>query len=269
MKLPSWLSRFLVNAADRIYSLIKQPLPAPEQIQRCKLISHRGEHDNRRIFENTMEAFERAYDCGVWGLELDVRWTKDLIPVVIHDENTRRVFETEISIDQTSFSRLNETHPVIPTLEEVIQRFAGKTHLMVEIKEEHYPDPEYQNRVLRTLLTRLQPADDYHLISLSPHMFDLLEFIPPEALLPIAETNVGQMSKLAIDRQYGGLLGHYTLMRKSVLRKHRSLGQKVGTAYIDSKNCLFRELNRSLEWLFSNNACRMQALINSFLNEIT
>lgn len=267
MNLPSWLSDLLVSVADRVYSQIERPLPALQQFQRCKIISHRGEHDNRRVFENTMEAFERAQNCGAWGIELDVRWTKDLIPVVIHDDNTRRLFETGISIHQTHFSRLNQTHPVVPTLEEVIQRFGGKMHLMVEIKEESYPDPEYQNRVLSTLFARLHPADDYHLISLSPYMFDLFEFIPSKALLVIAEMNVAQMSKLVIDKKFGGLLGHYSLMRKSVVKRHRSLGQKVGTAYIDSKNCLFRELNRAVDWLFSNSACSMQALINSFLIE--
>ena len=265
MKLPSWLSRLLVRAADRIYSQIDRPLPALEHIERCKIISHRGEHDNRHVFENTMEAFERAQNCGVWGIELDVRWTKDLVPVVIHDDTTSRLFETGISIRQTRFSRLNETHPMIPTLENVIQRFGGKSHLMVELKEEPYPDPEYQSRVLRNLFARLQPSGGYHLISLSPQMFDFLEFVPREALLAIAETNIGQMSKLVIDKQYGGLLGHYTLMRKSILNKHWSIGHKVGTAYIDSKNCLFRELNRSVEWLFSNNACFMQALMTSLL----
>ncbi len=267
MKLPSWLSEFLVRAADRIYGRIERPRPARECIERGKIISHRGEHDNRRIFENTLAAFERAQDCGVWGIELDVRWTEDLIPVVIHDDNTNRLFETEFTIHRTRFSRLNDTHPMIPTLEEVIQRFGGKTHLMVELKEEPYPDPEYQNRVLQTLFRPLQPTGGYHLISLSPRMFDLFKFVPSEALLAIAETNVVQMSKMVVEKRFGGLLGHYTLMRKSVLKKHRSIGQKVGTAYIDSGNCLLRELNRSVEWLFSNKACAMQALITSFLTE--
>jgi len=39
----------------------------------------------------------------------------------------------------------------------------------------------------------------------------------------------------------------------------------VGTAYIKSRNSLFRELNRGVEWIFSNNAIEIQSIRNSCL----
>ena len=33
----------------------------------CRLISHRGEHDNQSVFENTLPALQQAMDAGVWG----------------------------------------------------------------------------------------------------------------------------------------------------------------------------------------------------------
>ena len=267
MKLPFWAVNLLLRAVDRFHKHIKRSRPAFQRIDRCKIISHRGEYDNRRVFENTLAAFDRARDCGVWGIEFDIRWTRDLIPIVIHDSNTRRLFRIGIDIGDVTFSRLNAALPVIPSLEYVIGRYGGDLHLMVEIKEELYPDPAFQKRVLKAHFERLRPAADYHLISLSPRMLDLIDFLPSAALLGVAETNVVQMSELAIARNYGGLLGHYALVSRSILAKHRAAGQKVGTGYIGSQNCLFRELNRQVEWLFSNNGCLMQTRVLAALKE--
>jgi glycerophosphoryl diester phosphodiesterase len=35
----------------------------------------------------------------------------------------------------------------------------------------------------------------------------------------------------------------------------------VGTGYVRTPNCLFRELNRGVDWIFSNHAAEVQALL--------
>lgn len=52
------------------------------------IIAHRGASGISP--ENTMIAFELAYEQGAQAIELDVHLTKDLIPVVIHDETVNR-----------------------------------------------------------------------------------------------------------------------------------------------------------------------------------
>ena len=37
------------------------------------------------------------------------------------------------------------------------------------------------------------------------------------------------------------------------------------TGFISSKNCLFRELNRSVDWIFSNDAVKIQKIRNRYL----
>jgi glycerophosphoryl diester phosphodiesterase len=49
------------------------------------------------------------------------------------------------------------------------------------------------------------------------------------------------------------------------LKKHHALNQCTGTGYIRSKNSLFRELNRGVEWIFSNHAVKLQSIYNSML----
>lgn len=255
----------LVTFANRIFKHIGRPRPDLQQLQHCKIVSHRGEHDNQHVFENTIAAFDRVQARGAWGIELDVRWTRDLLPVVFHDRNTQRLYQNGTEICRVTFAELNAAFPLIPKLEDVIRRYGKNMHLMVEIKEEYYPDPLYQNRVLNETFEPLQPVRDYHLLTLAPRMFELLDFVPAAAFLPVAELNVKQLSKLAVEKKYGGLLGHYALLNSRILKKHHSLGQKVGTGFIESKNSLFRELNRHVEWLFTNNAVAMQAILNEYL----
>lgn len=265
MKIPHWLVMALQRMVDAVYKYKPEPVPGKDRLMQCKIISHRGEHDNRVVFENTIEAFELAKDAGVWGIELDVRWTRDLKPVVFHDDHTGRLYGDKKYISQTDFMDLRTRFPQVPALEEVIQLYGGRLHLMVEIKKEQYPDPRRQRRTLQDLFSSLSPHDDYHLISLSPEIFEVFDFLPRSACFPIAEFNIRQMSRLAIKKGYGGVLGHYLLTTQSILREHREIGQRIGTGYIGSKNCLFHEMNRNIEWIFSNSAVKIQTILDSCL----
>ena len=134
---------------------------------------------------------------------------------------------------------------------------------MVEIKEEAYPDPAYQNRILKDLFSSLEPAVDFHLISLQPDMFRSIDFVSPGAFLPVAELNVHRLSDIAIQEQYRGITGHYLLLTAGYLEKHQDIGQMVGTGFIRSKNCLYRELNRGIEWIFTNHAVKLQSILDA------
>ena len=250
---------------DEIYARWPQAVPDRDRLRQCKIISHRGDYDNRNIFENTIDAFDRANDQGVWGIEFDFRWTKDLNPVVIHDTDLRRVFGLDFNIRQVTLAELKSRCPLVPSLAEMVQRYGKKIHLMIEIKAEHYPDPDGQNRILSKLLSALEPEKDYHLLTMRPEMFDIIKCVPRSALLPVANLNFSRLSKLAIAQNYSGFAGHYVLLTKARLKKHKKLNQKLATGYVNSKNCLFRELNRNVEWMFSDNAVELQRVVNRLL----
>jgi glycerophosphoryl diester phosphodiesterase len=263
MNLRGLIENLLLEAADLLYRRLPQPMPDFSKFDRCKLISHRGDHDNHHILENTIPAFEAAVAGGVWGVEFDVRWTKDLEPVVIHDRDTRRVFGSSQYVQNVTLRELRRTHPLIPHLEEVVDRFSGYVHLMVELKDERYPGPDIQQRCLENIFSRLVPQKDFHFISLVPRLFDHTRFMPKQALLPIAQTNIRAMSELAFSKRLGGLLGHYLLLTNTIMEKHRKRQQITGTGFINSRYCLFRELNRGVAMIFSNRASAMQSIVNS------
>jgi len=268
MGLPNWLEQGFQRSCDWLCTHLPQTLPDIQQVEECKIISHRGEHDNKHVYENTLPAFARLLGKGIWGIEFDIRWTRDLVPVVFHDADCQRLFHSAIRINEISAEKLKAALPQIPLLEEVIQHFGKKIHLMVEIKTETYPDPVYQNEVLQNLFADLNPRTDYHFISLDPEMFQFIQFVDNLTFLPVAEMNTKQLSKISRQRGYGGITGHYLLLTKAIVDEQHRLGKQVGTGFISSRNCLCRELNRGIEWVFTNNALKLQAIHKNLITEI-
>jgi glycerophosphoryl diester phosphodiesterase len=265
---PVLIERILCKTADLFFSLYPRPLPDRKRLLNSKIISHRGEHDNRIIFENTLKAFDTALEKGVFGIEFDLRWTKDLKPVVFHDKNTKRLFKKSININETTFSDLKSAFPDIPSLAEIIIRYGKKLHLMMEMKEEFYPEPVYQAGILKDFFSALEPVKDYHLLSLSPGIFSIIDFVPETAFIPVARFNTGKISETALEKNYGGIAGHYLLISDSMIKKHADNNQKIGTGFIGSRNSLFRELNRGAEWIFSNDAAKLQAILSAAVKNL-
>jgi len=268
MELPYWLESRLMQICDSIFSIVPQKAPTLENLSKCKIISHRGQHDNITVYENTLSAFDHALETeGIWGIELDFRWTKDLHPVVAHDPDLLRLFGSNLKISETTLAELKQYCPQVPTLEEVLLRYGGKLHLMVEAKEEHYPQPEKQNMILKDLFAPLQPREDFHLLSLDPEMLVLVKFVDTSAKIPVAVFNAKTLSKISLNEKYAGLGGHYLLVHKKIVKKHLDYGQKIGVGYPKSKNNLFREINRGVEWIFCNDAVKVSGLLQTELKK--
>jgi glycerophosphoryl diester phosphodiesterase len=267
MHIPLWFQTTILSIIDRFYRHRPYPMPDRARLENCKLISHRGEYDNRRVFENTFEAFDAVMAGGVWGIECDLRWTMDHQPVICHDNNLRRLYGSDVAINEMRLSDLLTAFPAIPTLEEAILRFGRRVHLMVEIKAVQEPGPHIQNKVLGELFSRLRPVADYHLISLDPSTLVTFDFLPTSALLPIAQLEIERFSRIVQEKNYGGLLGHYAWLTNQVIERHHGLGQQVGTGFVNSLNCLYRELNREVEWIFSDCAVRLQKDLSKILGK--
>ena len=106
------------------------------------IYAHRG---NSGFFpENTMYAFKKSLDLGIYGIEIDVQKTKDGILVVHHDETLGRMFNGKGSIKKSTFEQLrelnlkdeelkNKADCKIPTLEEVLE-FIKDTDLTLNIE---------------------------------------------------------------------------------------------------------------------------------------
>ena len=260
-----YLQHGAMKIVDWVVTGIPQPVPDQVALRHCKIISHRGEHDNISIIENTLPAFDNARANGVWGIECDIRWTADLVPVISHDPCGKRLFGNPARVSELSFADLRMQMPLIPSLAELVAEFGGNTHLMLEIKAEHYPQLQRQKKILQEQLSTLSPGRDYHFLALDPELFAKVDFVPRNFCFPVAQLNTSRLSRAAITTRCGGLNGHFLLLTDRLKQQHELLGQRVGTGFISSKNCLFRELNRGIEWIFSNDAVRIQKIRDRYL----
>ena len=246
--------------ADRLYAAWPRPRPSRERLLACKIIAHRGEHDNRGVRENTLAAFDAARAGGVWGIEFDLRWTRDYQPVVIHDPDARRVFGIDLTVAEVDFAELRRQLPEVPTLAEVIDRYGRELHLMMELKRDSLPDVARKRTTLQSLFAPLAEVDDYHVLALAPELFEPMDFAGPRACIAVAEFNVAEVSAQTLQRDYAGIGGQNLLLGNPLVRRHAARGQSVGTGFVASRYCLYRELNRGIEWIYSNHACRLAAI---------
>jgi len=259
------LQSAVMSSVDRLFATLPQRVPTYTALRQCKIISHRGENDNRQVLENTLPAFTRARQAGVWGIEADIRWTADLVPVIHHDPDCGRLFGDPVLLSSLTFRQLRDRFPLIPSLEELLLEFGGNTHLMLEIKAEHYPQPARQKAILQAMLSRLSAGQDYHFLLLDPELAQYVDFQPREFALLVAEFNVKRLSQHSLQQGFGGISGHYLLLNKTLQSRHARANQRIGTGFIHSRNALFRELNRGVEWIFSNRAVHIQEILDRYL----
>ncbi len=112
-----------------------------EKIEEYKstLFAHRGLHNKERA-ENSMSAFSAAVEGG-YGIELDVRLSRDGELVVFHDDTLERVCGVlgrvdEYTADELSKMSLSGTKDGVPRFSDVLTLVSGRVPLLVEIKED-------------------------------------------------------------------------------------------------------------------------------------
>jgi glycerophosphoryl diester phosphodiesterase len=256
-RLLATLQQIAQMACDALYGIVPRSKPSQSDLLDCKIISHRGEHDNRKVFENTLAAFDAAAKAGVWGIELDLRCDQNGIPLVIHDDNCKRVFGRSQTITLVSLRKLRIDFPDIPTLSEVLARFGKKIHFMIEVK----PIPAHLQTVfsenLETILSGFEAELDYHILALETDLFELANFVPKSARLPVAELNLNRLTNQAIEEGLAGISGHYLLLNKTRIRSLQNRGQKIGTGFARNRFTFYREISRQVDWIFTNQAAKL------------
>lgn len=255
------LLKCIEKIIDGYFAVIPRQTPESENINSALVIAHRGAHNNTRgIIENTLEAFQIAKEAGCWGIELDVHLTKDKVFVVNHDPTLNRLWNKDIAIADLNFSELRALECRIPSLSEVVSQYGNSMRLFIELKT-----AIEEEEILVQTLQHLTPCKDFHLLTLQETTFKKLCSFPRQSLLLVAvHNNVKKFCELSIKEGYGGVLGNYLLLTNRALKYLQDANQHFGVGFVDSKNSLYRELNRGVKWLFTNEAIN----INQYLNDL-
>ena len=127
-----WLVAALAPACHRKkHPLVKKLQSVP--------FAHRGLHSkDRTVPENSLAAFRLAVENG-YGIELDIRLTKDKQLVVFHDDTLLRMCGTDHRVDEYTYKelqafRLLDSTEQIPLFSDVLSLVNGQVPLLVELK---------------------------------------------------------------------------------------------------------------------------------------
>ncbi|MFD5190538.1 glycerophosphodiester phosphodiesterase [Streptomyces sp. NPDC058357] len=94
-------------------------------------VAHRG--DPYRVRENTLPSIRSALGRGADAVEIDVRVTRDGVPVLLHDATLKRLWGHDVRLDRLTHEELTElTRGGVPTLREALLA-AGAHRLMIDL----------------------------------------------------------------------------------------------------------------------------------------
>ena len=244
------IENFLEFIVHLIFKVI--PRSSNTSLKDVKIVAHRGWH-NGEIKENTLKAFSVAVEKNLFGIEFDVRWTKDLVPIIHHDLNLKKNFGIDKEIGELSFEELRELCPDIPKLSEVIDQFGKKICFFIELKKEKWKDLNMQKDILAKELSRLRPGVDFYFMVLSKSvLLDFNLYSNKEVAVLVSIFNPREMLEVAIELDVKALTGHFLLLSESIHNKCKAHKIILGTGYTRSKNVMVRELNRGVNWQFTN-----------------
>jgi len=104
-------------------------------------IAHRGLHNAERgIVENSRAAFQAAIDAG-HGIELDVQFSRDAIPMVFHDYELHRLTACSGPVRERSWTELADiglrnSHDRIERLDSILEWIGPRAPVLIEIKDQ-------------------------------------------------------------------------------------------------------------------------------------
>ena len=116
--------------------------------------AHRGLH-SEGVPENSMAAFRAALDHG-YGIEFDVHLLRDGNLAIIHDASLKRTAGADIMIEDLTTEdlasyHLEGTEETIPTFRQLLDLYAGKAPLIIELKPERSNHAALTETVCRML----------------------------------------------------------------------------------------------------------------------
>ncbi|HQJ52805.1 MAG TPA: glycerophosphodiester phosphodiesterase [Anaerolineae bacterium] len=137
-----------------------------------EIVAHRGAHE--KLPENTLAAFQQAAVMGADMVEMDVRLTRDHVPVICHYYALPDrlglpgcVFEYTLSKMRQAEEKLQATDSTgsVAILREVLESLTGRVGLEIEVKG---PEPECVEIISATLLDYRRFWDTMELTSYEP-----------------------------------------------------------------------------------------------------
>lgn len=226
------------------------------------VLAHRGA--SAYAPENTLAAFQRAFEMGADGIELDVSLTRDGVPVVLHDDTVDRTTNGHGAINQLTLAQAQQLDASnrmdayrgekIPTLEEVLRAVSARGLVNIEIKSRALRADGVEMAVLaaientrapRVLISSFNPLALYRMKGLDPRVPRALLYAPN---LPI-HLRRAWLRPLA---QPTALHPHYSMVTRDFVEWAHRAGYHVNTWTVDDEAAARRLMECGVDAIITN-----------------
>ncbi|MBE6551428.1 MAG: hypothetical protein E7665_04760 [Ruminococcaceae bacterium] len=161
-----------------------------QQVKYPRVCAHRG----LMAFmpENTLPSLAAAVAMGAYEIEFDLRCTKDGVIVCIHDYSIDRVSDGTGHVWDMTYEELlrydfggkmgsQYKGLKIPTFEQILQAFAGRVIMNIELKSMR-PDEPYPEDIIKkivALIEQYECTESVYFMSLDHRAFPVLQKVAP------------------------------------------------------------------------------------------
>jgi glycerophosphoryl diester phosphodiesterase len=268
-------------------SLCRAASNKPISETRPLILGHRGA--SAVAPENTLAAFARAFDDGADGIELDVRLSRDGVPVVIHDATLQRTGLVEGDVEQLTAAQLakidvgswfNRAYPArargeyaeqrLPRLSQVLERCRPRPGVIyIELKSQRGTATDNLVRSVAEAITEFEfqrrtvvVSFDYDAIATTKA---LAATIRTGALFAPAHPSRSAWRREKILRAAGDcgadeILLHRALVRRNLVEQARDRNFPVVVWTVDDSKWIERAQTLGVHALITNDPAKMLAV---------
>lgn len=218
-----------------------------------KIIAHRGASGHAP--ENTLAAFQLALDQKADGIELDVMLSADKQVVVIHDETVDRTTNGSGRVRDLTLAQLQKLdageEEIVPTLEEVLDRFGGKYLINIELKNYTTVFDDLPVRVAQTVKS-FDLMDTIFFSSFNPINLPRLRKRLPDAklgLLTLPEQARSWVWKLV---RYDALHPYFDDVDEELVAANHARMKKVHVWTVDEPEDILRMAKLGVDSIITN-----------------
>ncbi|MBQ2719472.1 MAG: hypothetical protein IJF73_05330 [Clostridia bacterium] len=225
----------------------------------CRMIAHRGA--SALEAENTVAAFVAAANRSYWGIETDVRVTKDGKYAISHDDTLTRMAGVELKVEEATLAELQavrlfdktgktRSDLVVPTLEDYISvchRYGKRS--VLELKGDIAPEH------VAGILDVIESAghfEDTVFISFRPQNLLNVKKLRPMAeaqLLP--SENAEWVMKYCLENRIG-LDIHHTYLTPEIVEMVHKAGLLVNCWTVDTPAYAARAIGMGVDFITTN-----------------
>jgi glycerophosphoryl diester phosphodiesterase len=235
-----------------------------DNLPRPIIFGHRGA--SRYAPENTLIAFQTAFDQGAPAIELDVMLSADEKLIVIHDSTVDRTTNGSGKVNKLSFDSLKkldagykfsekDVNERIPSLEEVFDLTGGKFLVNIELKNYHAPGDNLVEKVVDLVIKRKMNGSVIFSSFIPANILKLRRLLPdvPNALLTLG----GIVGKIEISPFFRWLSPEfihpaYQLINEKMIQREHAHHRRVNVWKVNEEADLRRFIMADVDGIITD-----------------